>query len=176
MRALVEAFTRIAELERRVAGMVRHGPIAEVDPATGTVRLDLGEATGGGRMLSPPIPYSQAAGALKAHIPPTVGQQMTIMAPSGDWRQAVALPMTWSDANAAPSSAGDENVITYGSATITLKSDALALTVGGVTLTISAEGVAIDGGKVTHNGADIGDSHVHDGIERGGGRTNPPAN
>lgn len=176
MRALVEAYSRIAELERRVAGMVRHGPIAEVDPAAGTVRLDLGAATGGGRMLSPPIPYSQTAGALKAHIPPTVGQQMTIMAPSGDWRQAVALPLTWSDNNASPSGAGDENVITFGDVNITLKADALRVAVGGVSLSISAEGVAIEGGKVTHNGTDIGDSHVHGGVDRGGSNTNPPAN
>jgi phage baseplate assembly protein gpV len=176
MRALVEAFARISELERKLSGMVRHGPIAEVDPAAGTVRLDLGAATGGGRMLSPAVPYSQMAGGLKAHIPPTVGQQMTMISPSGDWRQAVAVPLSWGGGNASPSAVGDENVITYGGATITLKGDALSVVIGGVSLTISADGLEITGGKVTHDGKDIGSSHIHGGVITGPGTTTEPAN
>jgi len=56
MRGLVDLLARVADLERRIAGMVRHGAVAEVDPAAGTVRLDFGAG-----FLSPAVPYAQIA-------------------------------------------------------------------------------------------------------------------
>lgn len=181
---------RIAEVERKQAGMMRHGTVAEVDPEAGTIRLKLGTSDAGGDFLSPSIPYSQMAGALKAHIPPSVGQQFTLIAPSGDWRQAVAVPMTWSNDNASPSSSGDENVLTYGDVkllldagtvraeiggmTFELTEDAATVSVGGVTFEVSGGGVAITGGSVTHNGTDIGDTHIHGGVMSGPATTSVP--
>ena len=146
MKELAEILGRMADLERRVYGMVRHGTVAQVDPATGMVRIKMGASTGGGDFLSPWVPYGQTAGALKAHVPPTVGQQMTLMAPSGDVRQAVALPMTWSDANASPSGAGDQNVLTYGNAQITLADDLLKVEVGGSVVQMTAAEIKIETG------------------------------
>lgn len=174
MREIAAILARVAELERKVAGSQRHGVVHEVDPAAGTVRLRLGEGTDGQPFLSPPIPYAQTMGALKAHIPPSVGQQMTMMAPGGDWRQAVALGMSASNANPSPSGAGDQNVITFGAATITLTGSGLTIAVGGVTLAISGGGVAITGGTVTHNGKNIGSTHTHGGVVIGGSSTAPP--
>jgi phage baseplate assembly protein V len=174
MRALIDLVARVAEIERRLSAMMRHGTVAQINPATQTVRLRFGDSDGGGDFLSPPVPYSQAAGALKVHSPPTVGQQMTIMAPGGDLAQGVAMPMGFSDANPAPSSAGDRNVITFGAVTLTLRSDGLTAAVGGVTLDLSAGGLAITGGAVTHNGTNIGSSHVHGGITPGPSDTDPP--
>jgi phage baseplate assembly protein gpV len=136
----LEMSLRLAALERRVAGMVRHAPVEEVNPAEGWVRLNLGEGNDG-PMLSPKVPYAQMAGALKVHAPPSKGQQMTYLAPGGDPRQAVALPMTWSDKNASPSKAGDENVLTFGSVTIAIKGDSLTVSVGGTVFEISSGGI-----------------------------------
>lgn len=174
MRELAKLAARLAEIERRVYGQIRHGTVHSVDPAAGTMRLKLGAATGGGDFLSPDIPYAQHAGALKAHVPPSVGQQMTILAPSGDWRAAVAVPMTWSDQNQSPSGAPDENVITFGSVHIVLKDDSLTAAIGGVTFKVSAQGVEITGGHVRHDGKDIGATHRHGGVDRGGADTDPP--
>lgn len=176
MRELAEVVGRVAELERRVFGMMRHGTVAQVDAAQGLVRLKLGESTAGGDFLGPWVPYSQLAGGVKAHVPPTVGQQMTIMSPSGDLRQAVAVPLTWSDQNASPSSAGDENVVTFGDVAMTLKADSLRIAVGGVTMVISGDGVTITGGRVEHNGKNIGSSHIHGGVMAGPSNTSVPAN
>ena len=86
VRELVELVSRVAELERRFAGVLRHGTVAEVDPERQRVRLDLGPAHGAeGRFLSPWVPYAQFSGALRVHTPPTVGQQLTAMSPSGDF-------------------------------------------------------------------------------------------
>lgn len=121
---LTELYRRIDALERRVSGQVRHGTVHEVRP--GKVRLRLG-GDDAAPFLSPWLPYAQIAGDLKAHIPPSVGQQMTILAPGGDWRQGVAVPMTWSSDNPAPSEDTAENVITFGSWRIELRPDELRI-------------------------------------------------
>ena len=119
-RLLVDIFRRQAEIERRIDGMVKQGPVAEVDPKAGTVRLRLG-GTEEEPFLSPPVPYAQIAGAMKIHSPPSVGQQMTLISGTGDFRQGLAVPMTWSNQNAAPSDKGDEHVLTFGSCRIELR-------------------------------------------------------
>ena len=192
MRELVELAARVAELERRFSGVLRHGTVAQVDPAKATLRLTFGEDEDGTPFLSPWVPYAQIAGALKVHTPPTVGQQMTTLSPSGDWMQAIAVPMHWSDQNVSPSKAGDENVLTYenvtatikddlcevvvGAATLKLTSAAVTIKVGGVNVEVSDAGVAITGGKVTHEAKNIGSTHIHGGVVPGGGLTDVPAN
>lgn len=173
MRMLAEIAARLAELERKVAGSGRHGTVAEVDPSAGTVRLKLGEGPDG-PFLSPPIPYAQTMGALKAHIPPSVGQGMTMIAPGGEWRQAVAVPMSANDDNPSPSGAGDQNVITFGAVTITITGDGVMIEAGGATVSISGDGLAVSGGQVTHNGTNIGDDHVHGSVAPGPANTSGP--
>ena len=53
-------------------------------------------------------------------------------------------------------------------------SDAIELKMGGVTLAVSSGGVSITGGTVTHNGTNIGDSHVHSGVSVGPDPTGGP--
>lgn len=190
MRELSELVARVAELERRVSGTMRHGRVAEVNPSEGWVRLDFGPATGGGRFLSPKIPYAQIAGALKVHTPPSTGQQMTMIAPSGDWSQSVAVPMTWSNSNEAPSDAGDEHVLTFGEWRITLKGASLKfecgdltlektnsgmmLAVGGTTWSFTAAGLTQEGGQIDHDGHRIDKTHKHTDVMTGPALTGPP--
>lgn len=148
-QVLIDIVRRVAEMERRFDGMVQQGKVAEVDPVEGTVRVRIG-GDDGDPFLSPPIPYAQMAGALKAHTPPSVGQQMTVLNGAGDFRQGLALPMTWSDENAAPSSKGDENVLTFGEAKIELRGDEIVLTVprlllkcGGSTFELTDSGLRV---------------------------------
>lgn len=173
-RLFVDAFRRIAELERRADGMVKQGRVAEVDPKAGTVRLRLNEEGADEPFLSPPIPYAQMAGAMKVHSPPSVDQQMTVISGTGDFRQGLAVPMTWSDKNAAPSDKGDEHVLTFGNVRIELKDGGLTLTIAGVTFQFSGDGFVQTGGKQEHDGKNVGSSHTHGGVERGGANTNPP--
>lgn len=175
MREFAELVRRVATLEARLAGSFRRGKVAEVDPAAGTVRLDLGEGADG-PFLSPAIPYAQLAGALKVHAPPSVGQQMAIMSEAGDFRQGIAFPMTWSDANPSPGSDGETNVITFGDCRFELTGGGLKITIGGVTIELTGGGLAIVGGGVSHDGKNIGSSHIHGGVIPGGGNTDVPAN
>ena len=190
MRELVELASRVADLERRFSGVVRHGTVEEVDPGKQIVRLKFGEDKDGNPFLSPWVPYAQIAGALKVHTPPTKGQQMSTLSPTGDWMQAVALPMHWSDQNPSPSQAGNENVLTYGNVRATIKDDLcrvvvggctlevtsahVKITIGGVTHTIDGGGVTTEGGRIEHDGKNIGKDHRHRDVAPGGGLTGHP--
>ncbi|RWX72588.1 phage baseplate assembly protein V [Mesorhizobium sp. M2A.F.Ca.ET.039.01.1.1] len=153
MHPVAELAARVAELERRANNMMRHGTVAEVDPAKATVRLRIG-GTDEKPFLSPPIPYGQIAGAMKVHTPPSVGQQMTLLSPTGDFRQAVAMPLTWSDQNASPSQAGDQHVLKFGSCTITIKGDEVHVEVPKVTLICGGSSFELTGGGLKMNAAD----------------------
>ncbi|MCB1500826.1 MAG: phage baseplate assembly protein V [Bauldia sp.] len=174
MREIVELAARIAELERRFSGMMRHGTVEELDTSKHRVRLKFGTDVEGKPFLSPWIPYAQMAGALKVHIPPSVGQQFTLMAPAGDWQQAVAVPFTWSNQNPAPSESGDENVLTLGDVRMTLKAGGLEIIVAGVSFALSGDGVSISGGEVRHGGRNIGSTHTHGGVVVGTQSTDVP--
>ena len=146
-KLLGDILRRTAEIERRFDGMVKQGTVAEVDPKAGTVRIRYG-GTDDEPFLSPPVPYAQTAGALKVHAPPSKGQQMTVLSGSGDFRQGLAVPMTWSDSNKSPSEKGDENVLTFGSATVELRGDEIVVKVprllidcAGTTFELSAAGL-----------------------------------
>lgn len=52
----------------------------------------------------------------------------------------------------------------------------LVLHAGGTTVTISEAGVMIEGGEVRHNGANIGDTHVHGDVLNGPSTTSEPVN
>lgn len=171
---LAELFRRVAEIERRVDGSIKQGPVAEVDPAAGTVRIRLNEEEADEPFLSPPIPYAQVAGALKVHSPPSVGQQMTIVSGAGDFRQGLAIPMTWSDANPSPSGSGDEHVLTLGDVRIELTGGGLKIVAGGVSVDITGAGVTFAGGRVEHDGKNIGADHIHGGVLAGADKTDVP--
>jgi hypothetical protein len=174
MREIVELAARIAELERRFSGMMRHGTVEEVDPGKHRIRLKFGTDVEGKSFLSPWIPYAQVAGALKIHVPPSVGQQFTLMAPAGDWQLAVAVPFTWSNQNPSPSNKADENVLTLGDVRMTLKAGGLEIMAAGVSFALSGNGVSITGGEVAHNGRNIGSTHTHGGVVVGTQSTDVP--
>jgi len=174
MREIVELAARIAELERRVSGMMRHGTVDEVDTSRHRVRLKFGTDVEGKPFMSPWIPYAQVAGALKVHMPPSVGQQLTLMAPAEDWQQAVAVPFTWSNQNPSPSESGEENVLTFGDVRMTVKEGRLEVSAAGVTLELTGDGFTIAGGEVRHDGRNIGSTHTHGGVTSGSGMTDIP--
>lgn len=126
---ITQMMQRITDLERRIDGSLQRGKVEEVDPAAGTVRIRLG-GDDDEPFLSPPIPYAQFAGDLKVHTPPSVGQTMTVMNAGGDYRQGIAMPLSWSDQNATPSERGDENVLTYGNVTLRIADGQVTISVG----------------------------------------------
>ncbi len=159
MEAIERLAEALAQVQRRIAGVARHGTVAEVNPAEGWVRLDWGDG-----FLSAKIPYAQSAGTMRVHTPPSTGQTMTAVAPGGDLRQAVAHPLGFTAGSPSPGSEGDEFVVNVGGMTIR---------VTGAGIEITGE-VAITGAVLTHNGKNVGSDHAHSGVMPGGGVTGPP--
>ena len=171
---LARLVKRVAELERRLENTVREGPVAEVDPVKGLVRLKVGKGTDGTDQLSPWTPYAQQAGKLKIHTPPTVGQNMMMISAGGEFGQGFAIPVTWNKGNPSPSESGEENVLSYGDVTIVVKEDSVTASIGGFSVQLSAAGAVWSGGRLEHDGLDIGASHTHGGIVPGGSDTKVP--
>lgn len=169
MNHLARIASRLSELQRQMAASHRQGTVAAVDATRGLVRLDLGDG-----MLSPWIPYVQTAGALRVHSPPSAGQLMAMIAPSGETEQGFATALSFGAGNVPPSTAPDQHVIAFGDVLLTLSAEGLTAVIGGVTLSVTADGVAITGGQVTHNGVNIGSTHRHGGVDRGGSSTDEP--
>ncbi|MFC5509271.1 hypothetical protein [Bosea massiliensis] len=142
MRTISEIINRIAKIETRISNMVRFGTVAQVDAKRKEVRLRLG-SDDSDPFLSPWVPYSQTAGALKIHTPPSVGQPFALMSDNGNMRQSVAVPRTWDNENPSPSEKGDEHVLTFGSVTAAIRGKQVIAEVGGAKFDVTDEKVTI---------------------------------
>lgn len=112
-RHLIEALARSTQLDWRAANAKTTGPVVEVDPKNGKARIRLG-GTDDKPFLSPWVRYAQTMGALKMHMPPSIGQQMDLHSDNGNFEQGTLHPRTQSDDNKSPSEKGDEHVATFG--------------------------------------------------------------
>lgn len=146
---------KIDELERRIDSLVRHGNVSDVDTSKQLVRLKIGKDVDGNDFKSPWIPYAQQAGAFKGHVPPTVGQNMTVFAPNGEFNQGIAVPLSWNDNNASPGS-DTNNVWTFGNGKVEWKDTEIIVTLGTSKIEVKADKVIITAEKIES----IGDTRL----------------
>lgn len=164
----------IGEIQRLLHNMIRVGTIHSVDhggpgkPAL--VRVALGELVTDWR------PYHEArAGGTTTWSPPTVGEQATVLSPSGDIGAAVIIVGLNSTGKPAPSNDPSKTVTRYpDGAVIEYDHAGHALTAtlpGGGTATLVAPGsVTIDSPQVTMTGhCLVKGSLVYQGGMRGSG-------
>lgn len=113
VRVILGLQADIAALKRQVNG-VRFGTVRKVDTDAARAQLLLSDAQGR-EFLSPLRPWAELSGAEKSWRPPSEGQQMMMIAPHGDMRQGVIVPLTFSDAEPAPSSDAQARILSqYG--------------------------------------------------------------
>lgn len=165
---------RLNAIEQRLERGAVMGKVTHVDAAKGLYRQTIGVDDKGEPVLSPWIPYSQHAGALKAHIPPSVGQQMMAIS-NGDLENGVGVPFTWSDSNTQPNDKGNENTITFRGVQIDF-TDGLKITIGGTVYDFTGAGFTQTGGFQKHDGKNVGKDHVHGEVTPGGSDTGVPSN
>lgn len=162
MTARSEGIEELAmpEMERRTANQIRYGTVLAVDHAQARVRIKSGE------IETAWLPWStgRASAAKRRWDPPEVGEQVVLLAPTGDLRQAVVLVGVFQQSAAAPSASpdkdttvyGDGTVVEYDRATHTLLADLGAskikadrtevlLQVGGASLRVTSAGIEIVG-------------------------------
>lgn len=195
---VIALYQRVQQTEQRLAGKDRRGPVTDVDVEKKMARIRLG-GTDAEPFKSGWLPYAQIAApgdGLKVHWTPVVGQNMVLRAPSGELRQGLLEPMTWSDQAPSPGSA-DHPVMTFGNVRVEVKQDSVRASVGDDFIEIAAgkatiqvggskiemttgelkalaEAIKLQGSSLTHNDHNVGDSHVHTEVEPGGALSGPP--
>lgn len=144
MPSLSPDFLDVVDLARRLANLLRLGTIDEIDHPAARVRS--------GEIITTWLPWSTwRAGATATWSAPTVGEQVLILAPSGDLAGAVVLPAIYTDAHPAPSSSPSQHVTRYpDGATISYDHATGQADISGVTLvTVQASGAVVIDAPIT---------------------------
>lgn len=157
---------RLAESERRLANVLRKVKVKEnrdgkviVEDGTGFVSGELAQG-------------SMSAGGWRIDAPAGEGAQGLLFCPDGDPANGVFLPCLPDDANGAASTKTDTlKLISPSGKTFTVSEDGFAFE-GDIKITGRLD---VEGAGVTHNGKDIGDTHVHGNVVRGLDLTGVPA-
>lgn len=98
----------LADLARRLTNILRPGTVEAIDHAAARVRIRSGD------ILTDWLPWLTArAGATATWSPPTVGEQVLLLAPSGNLAAAIVLPALYADAHPAPSTSPSKHVIKF---------------------------------------------------------------
>lgn len=98
----------LAEISRRIENMIRIGTIFDVDLIARRVRVKSGGVDTGWLKWR-----SGRAGATREWNPPTIGEQVMILSPSGEISGGIVIPSIYSDEHDAPSSSPDMHVTDY---------------------------------------------------------------
>ncbi len=102
----------LTEIARRMASIVRLGIVAEVDHQAARVRVSYGGE--GETALSAWLPWVTArAGQDRSWWPPEAGEQVLILAPSGELAKAVVVAGVYRSEHPAPESDPDKHAIHY---------------------------------------------------------------
>jgi phage baseplate assembly protein V len=103
----------LADLQRRLANLIRVGVVAELDAAAARVRVSVGAIT------TDWLPWLTArAGADRTYWAPEPGEQILLLAPSGELAQAVVLPAIYQSAHPAPADAQTIHRTVYSDGTV----------------------------------------------------------
>lgn len=166
-----------SELLKSVAQIVMIANVVEVDPGAARAKVTFGpEAT------SAWLPWlTERSSTIAVWAPPSAGEQVVCLAPSGMTKDAVIVGALFSGANAAPSTDAGEHLVKIGASSISITEGGITLTSNGSTLTIDGAGISHTGGstevntgKLNHKGTNVGDTHTHKGITAGPSRTGDP--
>ena len=183
----------ITDLQQRLANLMRVGKIHSVDHASARCRVTFGFNDAN---ISGWVPWmTSRAGSTREWNPPTVGEQVVLMNPSGQDNSGFAMPggIYRTDAPANGNEAGQVILdlpesgawkIRLGNVTIEALNNSAKITVGGKTVEVTPSKILINGdvevtGKITSTGLITGGStvlqtHVHSGVQSGGGNTGAP--
>lgn len=135
-------FQQQADMARRLANVVRAGVVASVDLAAARCRVQMGD------LLTAPLPFlTTKAGQDRTWHPPEVGEQVLVLAPSGELSAGFVLAGAYTTSNPAPSTSSDVSQMVFkDGATATydraLHSLTLTLPASGSSLVVNVTGNA----------------------------------
>lgn len=158
----------LAELERRLANILRYGVVYAVDLEESRVQVDVGG------IVTDWLPWlAPRAGRTRIWHPPEAGEQVLLLSPSGDLGQGMALVGIPSDEFPAPSQDPDAHLADYldGDTVIEYHRTERVLR---ITFNNSPGTVRVTNGDVIADGVSL-KHHIHGGVQRGGAQTDPPS-
>ncbi|NRA86406.1 MAG: phage baseplate assembly protein V [Rhizobiales bacterium] len=143
----------IAEITRLLENVLVMTSITEVDTAKAKVKVAVGDGSSGW------LPFSTPAGKVSIWSPPSVGQSVMLLSPSGNIDQAIVLSGGFNDANPPKSSEADCLHISIGSSSLFIKDGEVIIKADKITveaneITHKAPKVVIDSDKVLLGGTD----------------------
>lgn len=151
MTAILGGMNDFAQLNRLLENLVRLGTVAEVDHQAARVRVQ------SGRLLTGWLPWlTLRAGDDREWNPPTEGEQVVLLSPSGQTANGVALVGLYSDQHPANGDRAGLHRRTYRDGAV-IEYDSIAhrlravLPAGGSTELVSTGGITITG-DITHQG------------------------
>lgn len=104
----------LGEIARRLANVVRAGTIAEIDLGAARVRVRYGEDPSGGPVLTGWLSWiAPAAGEDRDWRPPSVGEQVLLLAPFGELSAGFALAGIYLASFPAPEASGAKRSMLY---------------------------------------------------------------
>ena len=98
----------LAEISRKVENMIRIGTIVDVNHTIRRCRVKSGKLTTDWLNWQ-----AGRAGSTKIWNPPTIGEQVMILSPSGVIESGIVMPSIYSDVHDSPSSNQDEHITEY---------------------------------------------------------------
>lgn len=97
-----------SENPRLIENLIRIGTVSEVDLAAARCRVKSGQ------LESAWLQWREVrAGTTRTWNPPTVGEQVLVLSPSGDPAQAIVLTGIYSNGSPAPSDSATEHMVVY---------------------------------------------------------------
>ena len=101
----------VSDLKRRLGQMVRVGSVKEVKSGSGEqkLRMNLGKDGEGQDILSPWLHTSDHRGGAREEARYKEGQNVMLIAPNGDWRQAQIFPYAENKKHERPDHASDSS-------------------------------------------------------------------
>ncbi len=163
----------LGEVARRLANVVRAGTVAETDLPAARARVRYADGPDGGPVLTGWLPWIAPAGEDRAWRPPSVGEQVVLLAPYGELSAAWILPGAYRDEFPAPESSGAKSAIAYrDGAIVSYDAEAHELSAtlpdGGTASITAPGGLAIDGDTEIDGDVEIdGDLDVTGDISAG---------
>lgn len=187
---MVAAMADPADIQRLVGDIAREGTIATIDLDAGTCRVRIADD-----LVTGDIPWASTRdGKTRIWSPPSVGEQVLVLAPEGDTERAIVIGSISSDAHPHPANDGSPLIEFEDGATISydpashslmayLPADASVLVVarGGLHFTgdLTVDGDIRSTGTITGDADVVGGGkslkgHKHTGVQAGGAISGPP--
>lgn len=165
VRELLSLRKSIDDLERRLSASHMTGKVVAVNGDRVRLELQPEDARTGKPFLSPWVQVQEAAGSTGTHFPVAIGDPIRLFSPNGELgSQSIAIRDGYTDDAKNPAKDGE----------LAISHDGCVLRFEGGVATIEASEIIFKSGKLTHNEKNVGDTHTHGGVERGGSNTKEP--